>query len=529
MEEIDLKDFLGYLKKFIIPTIIVTILALGGTYIFDTQLKTPMYSTYTKVLLAQDNDNSNSSATLNDVNVNQKLAATYSEFVKSRLVLQQVIDSLHLEYSADDLAKNITVTNITDTQVLKITVSDTSAENAQRIADKTTEVFAKEITELTGIDNVRPYEVAQLPGEPSNNTLKRDLLIAAVVAIFGVVAIAFIIFYFDDTVKYSEDLERKINLPIAGKIIKSDIKTNQRGRSSTDELMVEKYPKSAVSESIKALRTNLQFSSVDNGFKTILVTSSLAGEGKSFVSSNLAISFAQNNKRVLIVDCDLRKGRLHKIFQLPNTLGLSHLLADDILKYTKYIQRTQIPNLSVMTRGAYPPNPSELLDSKKNSALIAKLKERFDIIIFDGAPCNGVTDSIIMSTLVDEVLIVTRDAHTPKNILQSTKESLEKVNAPIAGVVMNNVAKKAASYYGYYGEKESHETAHMQAPVIQDEPEIEPEPKVPTEPAKAPARPKETAHPKELALPKETMRTRPAPRTGHTVATAPTKKYTRIQ
>ena len=213
MEEIDLKDFLGYLKKFIIPTIIVTILALGGTYIFDTQLKTPMYSTYT-------------------------IAATYSEFVKSRLVLQQVIDSLHLEYSADDLAKNITVTNITDTQVLKITVSDTSAENAQRIADKTTEVFAKEITELTGIDNVRPYEVAQLPGEPSNNTLKRDLLIAAVVAIFGVVAIAFIIFYFDDTVKYSEDLERKINLPIAGKIIKSDIKTNQRGRSSTDELMV---------------------------------------------------------------------------------------------------------------------------------------------------------------------------------------------------------------------------------------------------------------------------------------------------
>ena len=232
---------------------------------------------------------------------------------------------------------------------------------------------------------------------------------------------------------------------------------------------------------------------------------------------------------MLIVDCDLRKGRLHKIFQLPNTLGLSHLLADDILKYTKYIQRTQIPNLSVMTRGAYPPNPSELLDSKKNSALIAKLKERFDIIIFDGAPCNGVTDSIILSTLVDEVLIVTRDAHTPKNILQSTKESLEKVNAPIAGVVMNGVTKKTASYYGYYGEKESHETAHMKAPVIQDEPEIESEPKIPAEPTKVSARPKETAHPKEPALPKETMRTRPAPRTSHTAATTPTKKYTRIQ
>jgi len=455
MEEIDLKDFLGYLKKYVATMAITAILAVGGTYIYDTQIKTPMYSTYTKVLLAQENKETNSSATLNDVNVNQKLAATYSEFVKSRLVLQQVIDDLHLDYKADELAKHITVTNIEDTQVLKITVTDASAEDAQKIADKTTAVFAKEITELTGIDNVKPYEVAQLPENPSNNTLKRDLVIAAIIAIFGVLAVAFVIFYFDDTVKYSEDLEKKIGLPIAGKIIKSDIKANQKRRNITDELMTDKYPKAAVSESIKALRTNLQFSSVDNGFKTVLITSSLASEGKSFVSSNLAVSFAQNNKKVLIVDCDLRKGRLHKIFQVPNTLGLSHLLTDDISKFSKYIQRTSIQGLSIMTRGAYPPNPSELLSSKKNRSLIEKLKGKFDIIIFDGAPCNGVTDSVIMSTLVDEVLIVTKDANTPKSTLESTKEALQKVGAPIAGVVLNGVSKKTASYYSYYGAHES--------------------------------------------------------------------------
>ena len=455
MEEIDLKDFLGYLKKYVATMAITAILAVGGTYIYDTQIKTPMYSTYTKVLLAQENKETNSSATLNDVNVNQKLAATYSEFVKSRLVLQQVIDDLHLDYKADELAKHITVTNIEDTQVLKITVTDASAEDAQKIADKTTAVFAKEITELTGIDNVKPYEVAQLPENPSNNTLKRDLVIAAIIAIFGVLAVAFVIFYFDDTVKYSEDLEKKIGLPIAGKIIKSDIKANQKRRNITDELMTDKYPKAAVSESIKALRTNLQFSSVDNGFKTVLITSSLASEGKSFVSSNLAVSFAQNNKKVLIVDCDLRKGRLHKIFQVPNTLGLSHLLTDDISKFSKYIQRTSIQGLSIMTRGAYPPNPSELLSSKKNRSLIDKLRSKFDIIIFDGAPCNGVTDSVIMSTLVDEVLIVTKDANTPKSTLESTKEALQKVGAPIAGVVLNGVSKKTASYYSYYGAHES--------------------------------------------------------------------------
>ena len=197
MEEIDLKDFLGYLKKYVVAMAIIAILAVGGTYIYDTQIKTPMYSTYTKVLLAQENKETNSSATLNDVNVNQKLAATYSEFVKSRLVLQQVIDDLHLDYKADELAKHITVTNIEDTQVLKITVTDASAENAQKIADKTTAVFAKEITELTGIDNVKPYEVAQLPENPSNDTLKRDLVIAAIIAVFGVLAIAFVIFYFE--------------------------------------------------------------------------------------------------------------------------------------------------------------------------------------------------------------------------------------------------------------------------------------------------------------------------------------------
>ncbi len=450
MEEIDLKDFLSYLKKFIPAIVIAAVLAVGAAFIYDTQIKTPLYSTYTKVLLMQDNASNNSSATLNDVSANQKLATTYSEFVKSRLVLQQVIDKLNLDYSADDLAKNVNVTNVTDTQVLKITVTDPSAENAQKIADTTTTVFSKEITDITGIDNVKPYEVAQLPTQPSNDTLKRDVAIAAIIAVFGVLAVAFVIFYFDDNVKYSEDLEKKIGLPIAGKIIKSNIKA--RKGHEVDELMVQKYPKSAVSESIKALRTNLQFSSVDSGFKTILLTSSVASEGKSFVSSNLAISFAQSGKKVLIIDCDLRKGRLHRVFRLPNTLGLSNLLADDITKYGKYIQRTGISNLYMITRGAYPPNPSELLGSKKNRVLIEKLKTKFDIIIFDGAPCNGVTDSVIMSTIVDEVLIVTKDSNTAKSALESTKEMLQKVNAPIAGVVMNSVSKKDAKYYSYYGD-----------------------------------------------------------------------------
>jgi len=154
-----------------------------------------------------------------------------------------------------------------------------------------------------------------------------------------------------------------------------------------------------------------------------------------------------------LIDCDLRKGRLHKLFNLPNLNGFSTLLTDELENYKKYIKKTHIKNLSIIPRGVYPPNPSELLGSQKCKDLIVALKGKYDIIIFDGAPCNGVTDSVIMSTNVDETLIVVRDARTPKKTIDVTKDSLQKVNAHITGVVLNGVNRKVAKYYSYYGDK----------------------------------------------------------------------------
>lgn len=447
MEEIDLKDFLVYLKKFIVLMIFVLAGAIAGTYFYDTQFKTPMYSSYTTVVLAQQ-ANSNSAITQSDITVNQKLVSTYSEIVKSKLVLQQTIDQLGLDMTYEQLQKNVSVKSVEDTEIIRITVADADQNKTAEITNKIAENFIKEVSGIYDLNNVSVIDHAQTPDKPSNNTLTRDLAIAAIIAIFGVIAIAFIVFYFDDTVKYSEDLEKKIGMPIAGKIIKSDI----RVKGPESELITLRYPKSLVSESIKSLRTNLQFANVDKSIKTVLVTSSLASEGKSFVSINLAISFAQAGKKVMLVDCDLRKGRLHKVFGVPNVLGLSNLLTDSLSNAAKYIQKSGIKNLHIITRGAYPPNPSELLGSKKNKDLIETLKKKVDIIIFDGAPCNGVTDSVIMSTLVDEVLIVTKDAATPRNSIMATKEMLEKVDAPIAGIVMNCVNKKVAKYYNYYGD-----------------------------------------------------------------------------
>ena len=242
-------------------------------------------------------------------------------------------------------------------------------------------------------------------------------------------------------------------MPLVAQIFRSDI--NNKGNHPS-ELLLDKYPKSVVSESIKTLRTNLQFSSVDNDFKTLLVTSSIPGEGKSFISANLAVAFVQTGKKVLIIDCDMRKGRQHKIFKMSNTKGLSDLLIDDISNYASYIKKTHIDNLYLMSRGTIPPNPSELLNSNKNRLLIEKLKNKFHVIIFDGVPCNGLPDAIVMSNLVDKVLLVSREGVTPKSVLETTKNALDKVNANVIGVVLNDVNKKGlySRFYNYYGDND---------------------------------------------------------------------------
>lgn len=219
-----------------------------------------------------------------------------------------------------------------------------------------------------------------------------------------------------------------------------------------NDLVVASSPKSIISEGFRTLRTNLQFSTVDSKLRTIAVVSSMQGEGKSFVSANLACAFAQAGEKVLLVDCDMRRGRLHKIFNISNHNGFSNLLISDIKNYDSYVQKTEIKNLSVLPMGAVPPNPAELLASSKNEKLIELFKEDYDIIIYDCVPVTGLTDSLIMSKLVDKTVVVAASKMTPIELLQNTKKSLINVGANLAGVVFNRVVTEGSIYANkYYG------------------------------------------------------------------------------
>lgn len=213
------------------------------------------------------------------------------------------------------------------------------------------------------------------------------------------------------------------------------------------ELIILSKPKDSTSEAIRILKTNLQFSFIDENFKTLMITSSMPGEGKSFISANLACAFSMMDYKVLLIDCDLRKGRQHKVFGLNKDNGLSNLLLDDIENYKKYIKKTEVDNLYVLPSGVVPPNPSELLGSDKCKKLFEKFENIFDLVILDCPPLNVITDSLILTSLADQALIVSAYKKTPMDLLMTTKKSLEASNIKIAGIVMNKMTKQGGYYY----------------------------------------------------------------------------------
>lgn len=214
--------------------------------------------------------------------------------------------------------------------------------------------------------------------------------------------------------------------------------------------IVEKEPKSIAAESYRTLRTNIQYSSFDKEYRIIVVTSSEPGEGKSTTAGNLALCMAQGDKKVILIDCDLRKPSLHKKFKISNLVGLSDVMVGkaDLVTATHRYNK----NLVLLTSGKIPPNPSEMLSSKAMGNLLETLKESFDYIILDTPPVQAVTDSQILSTKADGTILVVRAEKTKKDSVQNAVNLLKKVNANIIGTVLNGMDISRNKYYYYYGE-----------------------------------------------------------------------------
>ncbi|NIK78187.1 capsular exopolysaccharide synthesis family protein [Paenibacillus castaneae] len=214
-------------------------------------------------------------------------------------------------------------------------------------------------------------------------------------------------------------------------------------------------PKSPISESYRALRTNIDFSSIDESLQVLMVSSAGPGEGKSTTITNLAVTFAQSERKVVLIDADLRKPTAHHTFSISNRFGLSSVVSQQC-SLEEVIQITDIPNLDVITSGAIPPNPAEMMGSKRMTAIINQLREMYDIILIDTPPLLAVTDAQIIATKCDGAILVVDQGKVKRHIAAKAIKNLEGVSARILGVVLNNVKRKAneEAYYYYYGSQD---------------------------------------------------------------------------
>ena len=302
--------------------------------------------------------------------------------------------------------------------------------------------------------NISIIDRAEVPRFPISPRKKLNLALAVLLGLFGGVGLAFFAEYLDNTIKGAEDVEHLVGLPSLGVIPhyeKDESGGNPHDSQAGVELMSLKHPDSLSSEYYRTIRTSIMFSAAGKPMKCIAVTSTMAQEGKTSVVSNLAISFSQLNQKVLLIEADLRRPRLHQIFKVRRIKGMSNYLSGQT-PLIEAAQATSIENIWVLPCGPLPPNPAELLNSPKMKDLIDEARQIFDIILIDTPPLLAVVDPVIVAAVADGVALVVQANKTARKPLSRAVEELKRSNARIIGVILNDIkmTRKDFYYRDYY-------------------------------------------------------------------------------
>jgi non-specific protein-tyrosine kinase len=381
-----------------------------------------------------------------------------SEFVNKQLAdLETKIDQTNADIQdlQDSIVSEVSARRIQDIQV------QIATKQGQLNTWQST--YANLLTFVKGGANyLSVVEPAALPRTPINPGTMQTLLLAAMIGMILAVGAAFLLEYMDDTIKNPDDVQRILGSTALGMIARiAPIAL------PTDAVIAATNPESSIAEAYRVLRTNIQFAALDNPVTSLMVTSSGPQEGKSTTLANLGVVIAQGGKRTLLVDTDLRRPTLHKLFGLPHKQGLTNLLLSTTPDIAGTAQATNVANLFVLTSGPHPPNPAELLASKRMDALIDLFKEGYDAVLYDSPPVLAVADAAILASKVQEVMLVVDSGHTRSDVARTVKEALNKTGAKFLGVVLNRLVMQRSGYGYYYyyyssetGDQEKHRRKH---------------------------------------------------------------------
>lgn len=446
-------DFLKVLRARWV-TVCVTTAVVVLAAIAVTLLTTPLYQASTRLFVS-----TTSGASLADTyqgnRFSQERVVSYAELLKGQTLAQRTIDKLGLEMSADELRSRVDASAKLDTVLITVDVLDESPVRARDIANTLSDEFVDMVRDLeTPEDGTRPdsrvvvEQRASVPGSPVVPKSTRNIVIGLALGLALGVVIALLRDLLDNTVKDRETLEEITGTGVVGGIPLDKDRRKQPAIAFDSD-------NSAIAEAFRKLRTNLQFLSVDNPPRVILVTSSMPSEGKSTTAINIALALAEGDHNVVLVDGDMRRPTLHKYLDLVGPVGFSTVLSGRST-LSEALQKTRFPGLTVLTAGSIPPNPSELLGSRSAKNLLSELQGRFDYVIVDSTPLLAVTDAAILAAAADGVLIMTRFGQTKREQLGHAVGNLQSVGAPLLGAVFTMMPTRGgASYsysYTYYGQ-----------------------------------------------------------------------------
>lgn len=442
----ELTDYLRVLRRSWILITACTVLGVLAAGVFSLSVA-PTYTAQTKLFAALQT--SGSIAELQQGNsFTQARVESYAETAETPLVLQPVIDSLGLEVTPAELAQNIETSTDVNTVLLTITASHPSPVQAAAIAQAVADSLVERIEDLetTAEDGASPVKLSVVtpaiaPAVPSAPNTRLNLALGLVVGLMIGLTAALLRTTLDTRLRGEADLRRVSDAPILGGIAFDSDATKK-------PLLTQAPAQSPRAEAFRQIRTNLQFSHVSHASKTVLVTSSLPGEGKSTTAVNLAIAMAQSGQSVVLIDADLRRPRVDEYLGLERNAGLTTALIGRA-DVRDLLQPWGEHELYVLTSGQIPPNPSELLGSKTMKKLIAGLEESFDAVIIDAPPLLPVTDAAVLAQQVGGVVMVIGSSKVKLPDVQKSLASLEMVDADVLGVVLNLLPTKGPDAYAY--------------------------------------------------------------------------------
>ncbi len=440
-EQFEILQFIKILGKRKAIIVLGTIICLLGSVV-ATSLMTPKFEASVEMLVSQGQiapGNQSLGESYQALLLSERLAMTFKEMISSRTLAERVISKLELPLLPEDLQKKVGAKLVKDTELIEISVTDDNPVLVKNIANAYASEFiniTKEVIPSSALINVKVVEPAVVPLDPVKPNASLNVILGLLVGLMASIGLAFLLEMIDVTIKEQEDVERLLGVPSLGKI--------PRGESP----FLLNNDDAIISDVYRSIRTNLQYINFNQSIKTLIVSSANQSEGKTTVSSNLAIVYAQAGYKVLIIECDLRRPTLVDLFNIQNDRGLSNVLAG-VATVESVICETQIDGLRIISSGPIPPNPADLLNSENMDRVLSDLRETFDLIILDSPPALAITDTAILSTKADAVLLLSHYGKTKKNEIIAAKEALSKVGGRIIGFVINgtDMPRKGRYYY----------------------------------------------------------------------------------